>query len=136
MGERSIRVSITIPEKLLAELDDLIARSFRSRSQAVAEAIRLLLEYSREDIRGPVIGLITYRFKGHHAAERLRELGHQYLDVVVSTLHVHASRDECLEALVVKGETDRVLKLVEDVRRIKGVKSVSRTLITLTQGLH
>jgi len=136
VGERRVRVSITIPEKLLAELDKIAARSFRSRSQAIAEAVRLLLENSREDVRGPVIGLVTYRFTGHYAAERLRRLGHQYLDVIVSTLHVHAGEDECIEALVVKGESERVLRLVEDIRRVRGVTGVNRALISLTRELR
>ena len=132
-GERVVRISVTLPESLASELDKLAARSFKSRSRAVAEAVRMLVEAYRTRVEGPVIGIISYWFTGHRTAEQLRELGHRYADVIVSTLHVHIGEDECIETLVVRGDGARVTQLIDELARIRGVVSLHRFLAELTQ---
>ncbi len=128
MGERLVRISVTLPQHLAAALDELSSTAFRSRSQAVAEAVRLLLEAYSEEPRGPVMGVIIYRYSGH-AAEELRGLGHRYLDTIVSTLHVHVGEDECMEVLVVRGDGGRVKQLVRELTGVRGVAWVRRFLV-------
>lgn len=132
-GERVVRVSVTLPESLASELDRLAARSFKSRSRAVAEAVRMLVEAYRVKAEGPIIGIVSYWFTGHRTAEQLRELGHRYADVIVSTLHVHVSEEECIETLVVKGDGARVAQLIDELTQIKGVVSLHRFLAELTR---
>lgn len=135
MGARRVaRVSVTMPEGLLLELDKLVERSFKSRSKAISEAVRMYIATFGGDLSGTMVGVVTYRFEGHRAAEKLREVGHKYLDVIVSTLHVHVSEDECVETLVVRGDGARVAQLVEELGRVKGVKSIHRTLASVTPG--
>jgi len=126
-----VRISVTIPEELLRELDKLVATSFRSRSRAVAEAVRMLVESFGGELGGRVVGIVVYRYRGHHTAERLRELEHRYLDVVLSVLHVHASEDECVEALAVRGDYERVQQLISELGRVHGVESLQRALTSV-----
>jgi len=55
------RISVSMPEDLLAELDDMVsARGFDSRSQAISEMINLqLLEHKRQLGDEVMVGTIT-----------------------------------------------------------------------------
>ncbi|MEM1509665.1 MAG: CopG family ribbon-helix-helix protein [Thermofilaceae archaeon] len=122
------RVTVTIPRELLDELNRLSLKFFKSRSHAVAEAIRrLAADFSREP-EGKVVGVITYLYASHHASENLRELGHKYIDVVASTLHIHASGEECLEVAVVKGSAEKVREFAGELSKVSGIKRFSITL--------
>lgn len=124
------RVTVTVPRELLEELDRLSSKFFKSRSHAVSEAIRRLASDFSEGPAGKVVGVITYLYTSRHASESLRELGHRYIDVVASTLHIHASGDECLEVAVVRGPAERVREFAGELGKVPGVKRLS---ITLTQ---
>jgi len=132
-GSRAVRVTVTIPAELLAQLDELARRSFKSRSSAVAEAIKRLIDSMSFDARGLVIGVISYQYGGHRVAERLRELGHRYRDVVVSALHFHVGEDRCLEVVIVKGEGQRVEGFVRELGKVKGIERLSVALSRATE---
>ncbi|MCS7104041.1 MAG: CopG family ribbon-helix-helix protein [Thermofilaceae archaeon] len=131
-----VRVTVTLPEDLLKELDKIVGHAFRSRSQAVVEAVRQLVDSIELGFEGVIIGLISYYFEGRHTMEVLRELGHKYADVIVTSLHFHASSDLCLEVLVVKGEAEPVERLVGELRKVKGVKNVKVAFTRLREELH
>lgn len=123
------RVTITIPRGLLDELDELARRFFGSRSRAIAEAVRRLVDSMRLDAGGSVVGTLSYCYEGHRTAERLRELGHAYRDLIVSTLHFHVSESECLEVLVLRGDAKRAEQLLSELGKVKGVKHISVSLV-------
>jgi len=130
-GDKCVRISVTLPQSLLAELDKLVSQGFKSRSQAVAEAIRRLIEELRMDWRGMVVCIASYCYEGHHSSEELRELGHRYLDVVVSTLHIHVSEDLCFEAVALKGEAEKIKSFIRELGKVKGVKHLAVTAVQL-----
>ncbi|RLF06578.1 MAG: hypothetical protein DRK00_01260 [Thermoprotei archaeon] len=130
---RCVRISVTLPRRLLTELDKLVSQGFKSRSQAVAEAVRRLIEELRVDWRGRVVCIVSYCYEGHHSSEELRELGHRYLDVVVSTLHIHVSEDLCFEAVALKGEAERVRSFIREIGRVKGVKHLAVSAVQLSE---
>jgi len=132
-GGRVARVTVTIPAELLAELDELAKRSFKSRSSAVAEAVKRLIDSMSFSARGLVVGAVSYQYGGHRAAERLRELGHRYRDVIVSTLHFHLGEDKCMEVVVVKGDAKRVEGFLNDLGKVKGVERLSSALSSATE---
>jgi len=122
-----------LPEELLVELDELAKRSFKSRSSAVAEAVKRLIDSMGFAAQGLVVGTVSYHYEGHRTAERLRELGHRYRDVVVSTLHFHVGEDKCLEVVVVKGDAQRVREYVGELGKVKGVERLSVALSGVTR---
>jgi CopG family nickel-responsive transcriptional regulator len=128
VGKRLVRVTVTLPEELLVELDELVKRSFKSRSSAVAEAVRRLIDSMSFGAGRVVVGAVSYHYGDHHAAERLRELGHRYRDVIVSTLHFHLGEDKCMEVVVVKGDAKRVECYLNDLGKVKGVERLSMAL--------
>lgn len=127
-GGGCTRVTITVPRELLEELDRLSSKFFKSRSHAVSEAIRRLASDFSGEQAGIVVGVVTYLYASRHASKSLNELGHRYIDVVTSTLHVHVSGEECLEVVVVKGPAKRVREFAGKLGKVPGVKRLSITL--------
>ncbi|GHU92950.1 hypothetical protein AGMMS49925_12340 [Deltaproteobacteria bacterium] len=56
-------------------------------------------------------------------------------DIIVTTLHVHLDHHNCLEVLVIKGQTARVHVLADRLISCKGVKHGTFTLTTTGQDL-
>lgn len=117
----------------MVELDKLAKSSFKSRSSAVAEAVRRLIDSMSFSAEGVVVGTVSYRYENHRAAEQLKELGHRYRDVIVSTLHFHVSKNVCLEVVVVKGDSRRVEEFVKNLGKVKGVERLSIALSSATE---
>jgi CopG family nickel-responsive transcriptional regulator len=61
----------------------------------------------------------------HHERElsrRLTETQHDHYDLSVATLHVDMSHDDCLEAVVLKGDVAHVRALADSVSTQRGVR--------------
>jgi metal-responsive CopG/Arc/MetJ family transcriptional regulator len=52
------------------------------------------------------------------------DIQHHFYDIILSVMHLHLEFEKCLELIAVSGQFDRVLKLKEDLQRLKNVLSV------------
>ncbi len=87
------RISVSLPEALLQQLDDMVAeRGFESRSQAIADMInQQLTDHRKElghDIMAGTINLV-YDHSIPGVQKHLADLQHEYLDEVISALNVN-----------------------------------------------
>ena len=104
------RFTISLSESLAKEFDELIRKKgYQNRSEAVRDMLRDLLKSDRlERQEAPYcVAALSYVYN-HHArdlAERLTNLQHQHHHLVLSTMHVHLDHDNCLETLMLRGET-------------------------------
>lgn len=121
-----VRVTVTIPEDLLERLDGLSARRGMApnRSEAIRDLIREKLV--EEDVGEPgteVAGSVTMVYDHHipGLTQRLDEIQHEHLDVVVSKMHVHLDHGACLETIAVRGASDEVHALADKLLGSKGV---------------
>ncbi len=125
------RFGVYLPEELDRELEELMkVLGIDSRSRLVQEALRLFLAEHRWRMGGYVVGIVGVLYNhdvGDIDAE-LTDIQHRYLDIVVSSMHVHLARDKCLLAIVVRGDASRVRNLVNELQALKGVK-MCRTLL-------
>ena len=134
-----MRFSVAMPEDLLMSFDRLVARRglAKNRSEVVRDLVRDALVRDEAAIPGTeVMGTLTIVYS-HHASdvqEKLHEIQHSYLDFVVSSTHVHIDEENCLEAIILRGETG----LVQDVANlILGTKGVDHGgLVITTTGRH
>ena len=81
-----------------------------------------------------VMGTLTIVYN-HHAndlQEKLHSIQHDYLDMIVASMHVHIDHDNCLEVIVLKGETGLVQDVANMILGTKGVKT--GRLVTTTTG--
>lgn len=129
MGERITRISITLPEDLLRELDrSLKSQDYASRSEAIRDAIRdFLTNYKwRSELEGEMLGVVVmvYDHEVRGLLKELAEVQHRSEGLIRSSQHLHLDERNCLEALLVKGPGEEIRKLVDRLGALRGVKQV------------
>jgi CopG family nickel-responsive transcriptional regulator len=110
-GSAMQRVTITIEDELLAEVDALVVRhGYQNRSEAMRDLARagmrqLVYDHERRDLPNR----LAHEFHDHH-------------DLAVSTLHVHLDAKSCLEVAVLKGAARAVRHMADHVTAERGVR--------------
>lgn len=130
----AVRLSLSLPNGLAGELDQLVAaKGAASRSALVADLVReAVTEHRSRRGKQEIAGAITLVYD-HHARNlqaRLTELQHDAEGLIVSVMHVHLSHHDCLEVLVVRGPADRVRELADRLAAVRGVKHGKLTITT------
>ncbi len=118
-------VSISVNEELLEKFDETSARNgYSTRSEAIRDAMRAFVGDAELEIEGgeniAIISLIYA--KGVNRAELIR-VQHRFPEIQ-TMLHTHLDDKNCLEVYILKGEGERLKKLVREIRHIKAVKRV------------
>jgi CopG family nickel-responsive transcriptional regulator len=121
------RISLTLPEDLLKQLDRFLSsRKYPSRSEAVRDAVTSFLaeQESLEQIGERVVGvlLLLYDHEIPGLPEKIIELQHESGEVVAAAQHIHIDERNCLEIIPLRGEGERIRKLVERLGALRGVK--------------
>jgi len=121
------RITISLPEDLLSDLDRVVVRQgFLSRSQAVADFVHRALVETKGDLGEDVmVGTITL-FYDHTVGglqQRLADLQRRYIDEVISSLHVHLTGDKTLEVILVQGPAPKLRAVAEELGKLRGVIS-------------
>lgn len=130
-----VRVGVTFPPELLKELDRTIEEmGYENRSKAIQDSVRsFITEYNwlREQ-KGVKAGILVmiYDHEVKGLDDALIDIQHSHSHVVSSTMHIHLSNRECLEAIAVKGKADDIRKLAEELTTKKGVRQVKPTIVS------
>lgn len=127
MASDLVRMSVAIPKDLLEQLDRLAERRgiMTNRSEVVRDLVReKLVEEDVADPAAEVVGSVTMVYDHHlpGVTQRLDEIQHEHLDVVVSKMHVHLDHGACLETIAVRGTSDEVHALADKLLGTKGVR--------------
>ncbi|MBS1788847.1 MAG: nickel-responsive transcriptional regulator NikR [Acidobacteria bacterium] len=122
------RFGVSIESDLLESFDQLVSqRGYATRSEALRDLIRDALVQSRVTAsaeKQDVLGSLTLVYD-HHAKEltdQMADIQHRRHGMVVSVLHVHISRDDCMEVIVLRGKASEVRELADSLISLKGVK--------------
>jgi CopG family nickel-responsive transcriptional regulator len=59
---------------------------------------------------------------------KLTEAQHEHSPLISSSLHIHVSERDCLEAIAVRGKASEIRKLSDELSTKKGVK-ILKTMI-------
>ena len=121
-----VRFSVTMPEALMAELDEYAARrgTSKNRSETIRDLVREALV--AEDVEAPdtqIFGILTMVFN-HHASDlrdKLDNIQHEHLDQIISTVHVHVDHENCLEVILMRGRSGDVRAIADALLGTKGV---------------
>jgi CopG family nickel-responsive transcriptional regulator len=131
-----IRFGVSMDGRLLSRFDQLIAeKGYSNRSEAIRDLIRdELVDRSWEEEEGEAVGTITlvYNHKMRELSEKLIDFQHQVHGAVISSLHVHLDKHNCLEVLVVKGRRSKIKKVADRLIGTRGV--MHGKLVTTTTG--
>jgi hypothetical protein len=57
------------------------------------------------------------------------DIEHHFLDIIISTMHIHIQYDKCVEIIAVNGPYERVKELKKDLERLKSVYSLGLFII-------
>lgn len=121
------RISISLAEELLIDLDLMVAhRGFESRSQAISDMInRQLVEHKRQTGNEVMAGTITllYDHSTRGLQKQLADLQHQYIDAVISSLHVQLMHHQTMEVILVQGPVQRLQTIADEMITQRGVVS-------------
>jgi len=118
-------VSISVNEELLAKFDDTSVRNgYSTRSEAIRDAMRAFVANGELEIeRGDNMAIISLIYaKGGNRSELVR-VQHRFPEIQ-TMLHTHLDDRNCLEVYIIKGEGDRIKRLIKEIRHIKAVKRV------------
>lgn len=130
--DRLARFTVSLPESLLDELDEMVKRrGYASRSQAVAALARDgLVEYAAQVGTASVAGTISlvYDHRQPGLQARLAEIQHRYFLMVVTSMHVHLEHHHYMEVLLVQGPADKLQALADELVTARGVKQGKLTL--------
>ncbi len=118
------KFGVYLSDDLIEELEKYQKiTGIKSKSRLVQEALRLLITEHRWQTSGKAVGVVgvIYNHDVGHADEELTDIQHKYMDVIVSTVHVHLDEEKCMLAIIVRGETGRIREMLNKVSSIKGV---------------
>jgi len=131
-SDKVARFSVSLPETLLVELDDMVARRrLPNRSHAIAEMAReQLLEHAQELGTQRMAGTITlvYDYRKRNLQRKLADIQHQNYLLVVTSMHVHLEHHHYLEVLLVQGPARVLRELADTLAACKGVKHAKLNL--------
>ena len=138
MSSELVRFSVAMPEDLLMNFDSFVARRgiAKNRSEVVRDLVRDALIAEESAVPGAeVMGTLTIVFN-HHASdvqEKLHTIQHAHFGMIVSTTHVHLDEDNCLEVIILRGETTDVRLIADQILGTKGVKNGGLVITTTGQ---
>jgi len=131
-----IRVGVTFPPDLLKEFDEIVVKTgYENRSKAVQDAVRLFVSERKwlQEEKGVQAGILVmlYDHEVKGLENELTHIQHHYSDIICSTMHIHLSERDCLEAIAVRGAVEKINKLSNELSAQKGVKIFKTTLIAM-----
>jgi len=119
------RISISLPVELQVALDDMVSeRGYESRSQAINDMLRQnLIEHKRQTSDEVLVGTITILYDNgtRGLQEKIADLQYQYLDEVISSLHVNLVGKQTMEVMLVQGPAAKVQTIADEVITLRGV---------------
>jgi CopG family nickel-responsive transcriptional regulator len=134
-----VRFGVSIPKDLLRRFDHLIAqKGYANRSESLRDLIRnhLVAEEWGVGVR-QVVGTITlvYSHNTRELEKVLTKMQHDWCRHILSTLHIHLDKHNCLEVLVVKGKSREIKSIADRLIAVRGVKHGELSMTTLGKDL-
>ena len=127
------RISISLPEDLLSDLDRMVeVRGFESRSHAVNDMLhQFLLEHKCDQGDDVMVGIVALFYKNSVPGlqKQLADLQFQYIDEVISSLHVHLMHNQTMEVILVQGPARKLQMIADEMTSRRGVTSGKMHLI-------
>ena len=131
-----IRVGVTFPPDLLKDFDKLIRKmNYQNRSKAVQDAVRMFISEKKwlQEEKGTQAGVIMllYDHEVRGLEDALTHVQHHHASIICSTMHIHLSERDCLEAIAVRGDASEVRKLSDTLAAKRGVKILKTMVVSV-----
>jgi CopG family nickel-responsive transcriptional regulator len=124
MKDPLVRFGVAVEGSLLRELDALARKRGCTRSELLRDLGRAEVGRAKVPDGVDAVGALTLVYDHHtrDLSEKLTALQHDLGDDVRAAMHVHLSHDLCLEVIVLRGRSDRLAALADQILAIRGVK--------------
>ncbi|SDN51852.1 CopG family transcriptional regulator, nickel-responsive regulator [Desulfonauticus submarinus] len=123
---KTIRFGVSLDSDLLKKFDKLCEeKSYQTRSEAIRDLIRnALVQKEWEDPDKEIVGILSMVYDHHQSdlSQKLTEIQHDALDVIITSLHIHLDHHNCLEVLILRGTGYKIKETAEKLISTKGVK--------------
>ena len=122
-----MKTGVSLPVDVIELIDEYMEKSgIRSRSKILAEAVRSFIA-ERTWIREPdkkMLGVlvVVYNEKRGETVKKLLDVQHDFINEVITTLHLHLTYEKCLEVILVRGLVRNLVTLVSNMENIVGVE--------------
>lgn len=124
--DSTTRFGVSVPKDLLKKFDEKIeSKMYANRSEAIRDLIRdFLVEEKWGEPEEEVYGSLTlvYDHEKHGISDKLTDIQHQDHTHIVSTMHIHLDKHNCMETMAIKGKAIHVKKIADRLISTKGVK--------------
>jgi len=131
-----VRVGVTFPSELLSDFDRITKDiGYGSRSKAIQDTVRAFVNEQKwlADVKGTKAGSITliYDHETRNLESDLTDIQHHFESIICATMHVHLSKEKCLETIAVKGEAKEIKWLAEKLKARRGVEEVRLNIFSI-----
>jgi len=124
-GRPLSRISMSLPEELLTELDRVVAmRGFPSRSHAISLMLsQYIVEHKGRAGEQVMAGTITlyYYNDAFDLQRQLADMKYEHIDEVISALQVQLIHNQTLEVILVQGPARKLEEIADEMMRLRGV---------------
>ena len=129
------RLSVSLPSPLVKEFDAVWhSMKYTNRSKAVHDAIRTFItehkwtQEEEDEVTGAIV--LLYYYDKPALLNTIMKIQHEFEDIITSSMHIHLTKDKCLEIIAVKGNVQQARSLMQKLMAKKGVKQVKLAAIT------
>ncbi len=120
------RFGVSLPADLLDEFDvKLKEKMYANRSEAIRDLIRDFLitekwKASDEEVYGSLTLIYDHEKRG--ISDKLTDIQHDDHAHIVSTMHIHLDKHNCMEMMAIKGRAPDVKTIADRLISTKGVQ--------------
>jgi CopG family nickel-responsive transcriptional regulator len=139
MMAQLVRFGVSMDAELLAAFDGLIHRKgYANRSEAIRDLVRdALVQSEWDEDTAPAAAALCLVYD-HHTPDltaRLTRIQHEFAESIVSTLHVHLGRRDCLEVIILRGMPGHLQRVADRLISARGVKHGRLVATTSGEGI-
>lgn len=137
-SEGVIRLSFSIEKSLWEKMQALVKEEgYANRSEFIRDLVRDKLVEKQWEENEEAIGTITFVYNHHYPKlnDKLLDIQHKYLSVILTTTHIHLDHSLCAETVLVRGRAQQIQNLCNTIRKQKGVLHASISISSTGRNL-
>jgi CopG family nickel-responsive transcriptional regulator len=128
------RFSVSLPPTLVDDFDEAWkSMDYENRSKAAHDAFRAFITENKWTIEEgeEIVGTVTllYYLDKPGLLNHIVEAQHKFENVVLSSMHLHLTKNKCMEIIAVSGKASDVKRLSQELMTKKGVKQLKLTVM-------
>ncbi|MFZ0634010.1 MAG: nickel-responsive transcriptional regulator NikR [Candidatus Acidiferrales bacterium] len=123
--EKIVRTGISLEQSLLDKFDRIISKKgYHNRSEAIRDLLRDYVVGEDVKENRVVVGTLTMVYDHHKPglSGQLVSLQHDARTNVLAATHVHLDHHNCLEVIIMKGESTEMNRFAGQILSLVGVK--------------